>query len=294
MSISVNENIKRQIPWFIKIPAKMALSRLPLGARRWQKLNIFRAGAMDDPEYAFSTFKKHHAAGGAVDLHEASVLELGPGNSLLTALFARSLGSARTFLVDGERLTSESVSLFLEAEQMLSHHGLASPGVNGESLDGVLQRLNATYLTQGLASFQAIPDAEVDFLFSNAVLEHVRLGEFVPLIRETRRVLKPSGVASHVIDFRDHLQNGLNNLRFSERLWESEFMARSGFYTNRLSRPAMEEIFAEAGFQVEVHSLTPWPDGLPTSQRSMARPFRNRPAEEFMTMVAHVVLRPRA
>jgi hypothetical protein len=26
----------------------------------------------------------------------------------------------------------------------------------------------------------------------------------------------------------------LNNLRFSERIWESEFMAKSGFYTNRI------------------------------------------------------------
>ena len=293
MSFSVTDNIKRRIPWFIKIPAKLALSRLPLGARSWQDLNLFRAGAMDDPKYAFTVFKLHLDAVRRTELHNATVLELGPGNSLLTALFARSFGAARTFLVDGERLSTQDTSLFVRAEQTLADLGLPVPGVSGESsLDAVLARLGATYLTQGLESLRALPDGEIDVVFSQAVLEHIRLGEFVALIKETRRILKHDGISSHVIDFRDHLQNGLNHLRFSERIWESEFMARSGFYTNRIVWPAMEKIFQEAGFRVEVYSMKRWPAGLPTRQKSMAPSFRNRPPEELMVMGAHVLLRP--
>jgi SAM-dependent methyltransferase len=294
MSVSVNENVKRRIPWFVKIPAKIALSRIPVGALLWQNLNLFRAGAMDNPSYAYNTFKKHYSAARRTDLRGCTVLELGPGNSLLTALFARSLAADHTILVDSERLATQDLSIFSQAERMLSDLGLPIFGVStSPSLDETLNRLNATYLTGGLNSLRSIGDGEVDFLFSNAVLEHIRLAEFAPLLKETRRVLKPGGAASHVIDFRDHLQNGLNHLRFSEKVWESEFMARSGFYTNRLSWPVMQNIFEEAGFAVEACSLERWQAGLPTPQRSMALPFRGRAPEELMTMLAHVVLWPK-
>src|SRR5215471_14902156 len=107
MPLSAGEHLKKHIPWFLKIPAKIVLSRLPIGARRWQDLNLFRAGPMDQPKYAYDTFKKHFDATGRSDLHACTVLELGPGNSLLTALFARSFGAARTLLVDSERLATE-------------------------------------------------------------------------------------------------------------------------------------------------------------------------------------------
>lgn len=42
------------------------------------------------------------------------------------------------------------------------------------------------------------------FFFRNAVLEHIRLKEFLLQVLEMKRVLKPEGVASHQIDFRDH------------------------------------------------------------------------------------------
>lgn len=291
--MSVIESFKKRIPWFVKIPAKIALSRLPLGLRRWQDLNLFRAGAMDDPHYAFNVFKKHLGAIGRTGLAECTVLELGPGNSLLTALFAWAFGARRTVLVDGERLASLDTSVFVRAERMLSDLGLPVLGIQaGPSMDAVLEQLNATYLTEGLTSIQSLPDGVVDFLFSNAVLEHVRLAQVAPLIQETRRVLKHSGVASHVIDFKDHLQSGLNNLRFSDRVWESEFMARSGFYTNRITWPAMAETFRQAGFRVEPCSLHRWPAGLPTLQRRMALPFRDKPLEELMVMGAHAILRP--
>ncbi len=39
---------------------------------------------------------------------------------------------------------------------------------------------NIIYLTEGLKSLREVPDASVDFLFSNTVLEHIRLKEFFP------------------------------------------------------------------------------------------------------------------
>ncbi len=248
---------------------------------------------MDTPAEAFSIFKKHYGATGLTTLCGRTVLELGPGNSALTSLFAASFGATRIWLVDTEQLASKDVSLFGQAEHILSELNLPVPGAGtAPSMDAALKLLNAACLTEGLASLQTIPDGEVDFLFSNAVLEHVRLADFAKTANEMRRVLKPKGVASHQIDFRDHLQDGLNNLRFPERIWESNFMARSGFYTNRLAWPTMKELFEEAGFSVELRSFELWPNGLPTRQKSMALPFRNVPADELMVRGVHTLLRP--
>lgn len=293
MPFSASEKIKNAIPWFVKIPAKIVLSRVPIGSRRWQRFNIFRAGEMDTPASAFGIFKKHLEGAGLTTLVGQNVLELGPGNSLLTALYAKSFGAFRTWLVDAERLASEDVALFAKAEQTLLGMGLPTPSVStAPSMSVALEQLKATYLTTGLASLQSIPDRDVDFFFSNAVLEHVRLTDFENTANEMRRVLKPTGVASHQVDFRDHLQNGLNNLRFSGRMWESEFMARSGFYTNRLTWPAMEKLFQSAGLDVKVHAIDHWPDQLPTRQSSMALPFKEMPPRELMVKGVHVVLRP--
>jgi SAM-dependent methyltransferase len=285
--------MKELIPWFIKIPAKIVLSRLPVGYRQWRRLNLFVAGPMDRPKYAFDVFKQHYEVAGFSTVPGRTVLELGPGDSLLTALYARSFGASRTWLIDVAPLASRNSTLFAQAEQMLTQLDLPVPGVGRmPSVSAVLQSLNATYLTEGLASLKTVPDGAVDLIFSQAVLEHVRLADFAKLVREMRRVLKPNGVASHEIDFRDHLQNGLNNLRFPGRIWESEFMVRSGFYTNRLRWPAMKGLFQEAGFSVKLRTVERWPNGLPTHQRSMALPFRTVPAEELMVKLAHVELRP--
>ncbi len=247
------------VPWFIKIPAKIILSRLPVGERTWQRVNLFRAGGMDSEAYARSVFDQHYKASGLGGLHGCTILELGPGNGLLTGKFAGELGATRIWLVDS--------------------HPIAEPA----------SFPNTTYLSDGLKSLRMIPDASIDFAFSNAVLEHVRKREFGPIVKEIRRVLKPRGVTSHQIDFRDHLQYALNNLRFSERTWESEFMANSGFYTNRLSWAHMKSVFEASGFAVQSERLSQW-DKLPTPRSAMAQEFRDVPLEELLVMDCHAVL----
>ena len=74
---------------------------------------------------------------------------------------------------------------------------------------------NTEYLTSGLESLKEIDDNSVDYIFSHSVLEHVRKYELNALIKEMYRVLKPNGVISHNINYKDHLDDSLNNLRFS-------------------------------------------------------------------------------
>ncbi len=253
---------------------------------------MFRAGAMDDPETAFSVYRMHSEAAGFGSREGYTVLELGPGDSVLTALFARSAGAGRVILVDQSPLAAVRMDLFAQAEAMLARKGLPAPHVaDAPSVELALSRLGCSYLVEGLASLRTIPDESVDFIFSNAVIEHVRKRDFAENARELHRIMKPDGVASHWIDYRDHLQEGLNNLRFSERAWESEFMANSGFYTNRLTESQIRAFFEGAGFSVEIHDKELWPGGLPTPRQAMSEPFAAMPEHELMVMSNWLLLR---
>jgi 16S rRNA A1518/A1519 N6-dimethyltransferase RsmA/KsgA/DIM1 with predicted DNA glycosylase/AP lyase activity len=57
---------------------------------------------MNNDEYARSIFYKHFDATGFSDLNNKTVLEIGPGNGLLTGKYANELGAAKTWLIDSE------------------------------------------------------------------------------------------------------------------------------------------------------------------------------------------------
>jgi hypothetical protein len=122
------------------------------------------------------------------------------------------------------------------------------------------------------------------------VLEHVRKGDFLETMRECRRILKMGGICSHQIDLRDHLGGGLNNLRFSSNIWESELFASSGFYTNRIRYSQMLDFFVQANFQVEVSSVGHWSQP-PTPRNRLAKEFSSLSDDDLSVYQFDVVLR---
>jgi SAM-dependent methyltransferase len=250
---------------------------------------------MDNPLTAFAVYEMHCRAAGFGDRTGYTTLELGPGDSALTALFARAAGAKASILVDQSELATSRLDLFKTAAEMLARERIVAPDLSGVStMEDVLARLNCRYMTGGLDSLRALPDGAVDFVFSNAVIEHVRKARFLETARELYRVMSADGVASHWIDYRDHLDMKLNNLRFSEPVWESDFMVNSGFYTNRIPAAKICALFKEAGFSVEVRDTSLWPGGLPTPQRAMSEPYASMAKDSLMVMSNWLLLRKRA
>jgi hypothetical protein len=96
--------VKHHIPWQLKIALKVVLARVPLKYHLWRKAGVFRLGGMERPEYALDVFRRHFdAATFARKAGEFAVLEIGPGDSLFSALIARTFGASRTYLVDVSR-----------------------------------------------------------------------------------------------------------------------------------------------------------------------------------------------
>ena len=144
--------------------------------------------------------------------------------------------------------------------------------INAKSNDAIISSLNAHYLTDGINSLKSIDDNTIDFIWSQAVLEHIRYSEFDNFFAELNRILKIGGVSSHRIDLKDHLSGGLKNLFFSDFIWESKFMSSSGFYTNRIRYKEMIKKIQDAGFDVELVNIDKW-DKLPDRKSLMQRKF---------------------
>lgn len=284
----------------------MLVSRLGLPYRFWKKLGVFAHGNMDDPAVCLENFRLHLATAGftirdgriqagtaPVPQDGLVVLELGPGDSLFTALVAYGYGATRCYLIDGGDYANRNVDDYRIVARQIADRGLRVPQLDeAQSLDEVLSACRATYLTEGIASLRSLPTASMDFIFSNAVLEHVRRHELSDLLSEMRRVLKPTGRCCHRVDLQDHLGGALNNLRFADAIWESSFMAQSGFYTNRIRYREMLSLFEQAGFLVEVKRELRW-KSLPTPRNKLHSRFRSLDQDDLLVYGFDVVLRAR-
>jgi len=277
-------------PWWVKILAKLLLSVLPIAPGTWQRIGLFRHGAMDQPAYADGVFTSHWKRCGGPELRGTTVLELGPGDSIATAILAAAHG-ARAVLVDSGDYASQDLQVYLDLAERLSEQGLAAPDLDGvRTLPEILERCASSYLTEGLASLEGLPSDSIDLVFSQAVLEHVRRDEFDRTLQELARVLKGDGVASHRVDLRDHLGGSLNNLRLPSRLWERRWFAAAGFYTNRLSCSEILEVAGRSHRTVESRPKRHW-DRPPLPRRLLAREFRDRTDDDLTIGVFDVVMR---
>jgi SAM-dependent methyltransferase len=280
------------LPWRAKIAAKMFLSRLPIPYGAWRRLSVFRHGAMDAPSYALGVFKRHFSNSSLNFARGFVALELGPGDSVGSALIANAYGARHCYLVDVGRFAREDLAPYKALVDVLRQEGREVPEI--ESMDTLAELLAATngeYLTDGLASLRTIPDAAVDFAWSHAVLEHIDRDIFDETLRELRRVMRPDGVSSHRVDLEDHLAGSLNNLRFSHARWESPLFKNSGFYTNRLRCSEIVRACEAAGFIVETRSVERW-DRLPVPKAALALRYRKFSDDELRIRGIDLVLQP--
>jgi SAM-dependent methyltransferase len=281
------------VPWQVKIAAKLVLARLPLPYSFWEKIGLFKQGKMEDPGYALGIFRRHFDAANFARKSSGDfvALEIGPGDSLCSALMVRAFGGAKTYLVDAEYCATNDVGVYQRMEEHLRGLGLHPPNLeNCKTIQDVAQAISAEYLTEGLASLKKIPSGSVDFMWSHAVLPYVRRAEFAETAKEMRRIQRPDGVGSHTIPIKDVIGGNLNDLRFSEKVWESDFMSKSRFYTNRLRYAELLDIFRQAGFKTDVVRERRWEE-LPTPRNKMSAQFAGLPEDDLLVEDFDVLLR---
>jgi len=269
-----------RVPWWLKLACKLVLSRLPVAHRHWKRLGLFEHGRMEQPQYARQVWARHqrarvHSLGGS----QRALLELGPGEGGCTFGLALAAGYEDIVLVD--------VQPFFERERFLTVQALRACGA---SLEPDLARSRVRYLTRGLASLGQLRDRSMDLVFSHTVLQHVRLAEFDRTLAQLFRITRPGGVGSHRIDFRDMLGGSVNNLRIPSRLWEQDWFAGAGFYTNRLRLSQVLGRFRGAGFELVDIAIERF-QTVPEAASRRCREFAGVTPEDLMIRACDLVVR---
>jgi SAM-dependent methyltransferase len=206
--------------------------------------------------------------------------------------FVSELQRQDTSLVDIGPFAHAGLNSYLAMGRLLSSKGLPTPdAASFASLPSLLASCRPKYATSGLKSLQSIPDKSIDYVWSHTVLQHIRKSDFAETMRQLRRILTSDGIMSHIIDLRDMLGGALNHLRFRESVWESSFMAASGFYSNRIRYGEMLSLFRQAGFDVEILKVERW-DRIPTPRSRLVNTFRDLPEDDIRVRSFDAVLRP--
>jgi SAM-dependent methyltransferase len=290
---AVRHALRAATPWWAKAALKLAVAHVPPAARALRASSLARHGAMEDPRWAFDTFLRHFDRADFANKGGGfRVLEMGPGDSLFTAVIARALGAAGACLVDVGPFANTDPCAYRRMAAFLNEKALHPPDLSAaRSLDDVLAACGACYATGGLASLRRLPAASFDFIFSNAVLQSVPRDELPAVLAELRRVLRPGGSCVHSVDLRDMLGLSLHHLRFPERVWESAPVRRSGFYSNRLRLSELVELNRGCGLRAEVDELNTW-SRLPVPRCALAHPYCAMPEDELRVATVRLILHP--
>ncbi len=127
---------------------------------------------------------------------------------------------------------------------------------DSNNLDDFFSKANIIYHAPADATETGLEDKSVDLVYSHAVLEHVPREVAYNLTIESKRILKDSGAAYHLIGLHDHYTSfdkkitKVNFLKYPEWLW-SFFVYNKISYHNRLREKQFLDIFKSCGAKVE-------------------------------------------
>lgn len=279
--------------WFLKVTLKIIITKLHIPYKFLRLLGLFRHGRMDNLLYPIKIFNLHILRAypeGAPD--NLTYLELGPGDSIASSLIAAAHGAKKIYLVDVNSFATKKISYYQKLASHLNSNNMHVPDISDvNDFEMLMERMNAEYITKGLEGLKTIPSNSVDFLWSHSVLEHIHHHEVRDLLNECHRIIKPNGICSHNVDFQDHLNKSLNNLRFPTWLWESKTFQRSGFYTNRIPAVKLHSFFESVGFTIIHENFGRW-EKLPLERRLLHHDFECYSDDELRIRTSSVLLRP--
>jgi SAM-dependent methyltransferase len=155
------------------------------------------------------------------------------------------------------------------------------------SFDELRERFGISYRAPADARSVDLDAGSVDFVSSTVTLEHVPRDDIVPLLRECRRLLRPEGVLSALIDLSDHFSqidssiSRYNFLRYADRTWG--LINSSLQHQNRMRFPDYRAAFAAAGFEIVwEHPETGGQKQLDALRRlDLAERFRSYPFDDL-------------
>ena len=281
--------------------AKGLLSHFPVPGWR----NPHKIGMTIDPLYNYAVFIRHfgeycEVTGAAAP--PTVVCEVGPGSSLGVGFLALLLGCERYLAFDNEAQVDHArnerdigeLTHLLRADTPAPVRDFWSgmfPMPVNESIDQIICGLKGDAPRRAMRVAAAIKDddqdvltytapwtgadpehdAEVDWLLSHSVLEHV--DDLASLYARMARMVRRGGIMTHLVDFWSHglspVWNG--HWAITERGWKVMAGKRS-YLLNRVPWSVHEQLLRDNGFELLGRNVERRSDGLVPSR--MAAGFK--------------------
>jgi len=189
-----------------------------------------------------------------------TIAELGPGDTVATALFLLAFGAGRVICADRYTLlldqaknaaVARQVLAVLPEEQRLRLQAILSFDGRGR-VHWDTGRLQYLHTRDGNIP---LPDESIDIIVSNAVLEHVQ--DLDSLFADMHRTLRPGGIMVHAADLKSHGMHrttALDFLAHNETLWRCMTFYRGA--PNRKRKSDYRRLIIRHGFTETCFKVT--------------------------------------
>jgi SAM-dependent methyltransferase len=199
----------------------------------------------------------------------ASVLEIGSGWQPIVPLLYSLAGASQVVLTDlNVLLRSDTFAATLHS--LRSQRQVISDGLNldpkildyalredpGASMEARLKEMHLVYMAPCDCRNLNLSAASLDVVTSRNCLEHIPPGVLQEIFHESYRLLKPGGVACHLVDHSDHWEHHdkslsrVNFLKYSDSVFRWTYIFNSLNYQNRLRHPEYVQMLHKAGFRL--------------------------------------------
>jgi len=256
--------------WQIKVLIQLILSVIPGGVYLNQKLqgvnrksNAYSAELMKSriPSLCESMKKIDDLS----NINGATIMEIGPGGSMISALLFYLLGAKKVYAFDHlnqikYKLLEKNINIMGQClEEISKIHNIDLEVLrdrvehisSASNLSEALNNASIDYCAPGDAAETKLNASSVDIIYSHAVFEHLPVDLINEITIESKRILKPTGIAYHSIDVHDHYAfdtsiTKVNFLKYSPNFW-SFFNHNKLAYHNRLRAKQFKDMFESLG-----------------------------------------------
>ncbi len=256
---------------FIKRQIQNILSRVPGGERvnLWMQMNITKGLPVTDDilsskieagKIHLENYLKYNKENNK-EISGLSSFEFGAGYDLIVPFVFSFMELSNIYCVDIKNKASAYLlnDAVRRIPAMLSLHkarNLSLYQISHKNLNSDLKKnYNIHYMAPMDAGNTELEDESIDLVVSNATLEHIPKDSIKEILKESYRILKPGGIVSHAIDYKDHwayIDNNLSYydfLKYSDKIWK--YKNPSLNYQNRLRHKDYVDLFNSAGFQIK-------------------------------------------
>jgi SAM-dependent methyltransferase len=304
--------------WTTKARIQALLSRLPeaLGNPVYYALQK-AAGSFREPrnvlfQNAAIAFVGQLRATGR-SLHGQTILEIGTGRRITLPVCLWLMGAGRIHTVDLHRYLRDSIVIrdlralvrdrdFLDREEILRPRADALRALVEAPWRrrDLLTLCGIDYLAPADATTLPLSDRSIDLHLSYTVFEHIPGPCLHGILTESSRLLRPRGLAIHLIDHSDHFSHGdsslspLHFLRYDDAAW-ARIADNRYMYMNRLRADDYRDLYQAAG-----HEIVRQEDIRDESLREqlvppvyLAKRFAEKTTETLVTTTSWITSRPR-